>query len=160
MAPLLQELAIKVSDTLQKQHLKLATAESCTGGGLGYWLTNISGSSKWFECGFITYSDSAKVRMLGVNPLTIKAYGAVSAEAAREMAEGALKNSEADISIAITGIAGPTGGTTLKPIGTVWIGWAKRGGKPDAHLAICSGDREAIRTQAMEKALMKLVEIV
>lgn len=153
----ISELAQQLGATLLKQHLKVATAESCTGGGLSYWITSVPGSSDWFDCGLVTYSDAAKAALLGVNPLTIKAYGAVSEQTAREMAEGALVKSTADLTLSITGIAGPTGGTTFKPVGTVWIAVAKRLGSVQADMHFFSGDREAVRLQAIETSLRKLI---
>lgn len=154
------ELAKEMGAALEKQGLKLATAESCTGGGLSYFITSIPGSSNWFDCGFVTYSDAAKTEMLGVNSSTIKAYGAVSDNTAREMAEGALLKSKADIGLAITGIAGPTGGSPLKPVGTVWIALAKRNSQTLIEVHLFFGDRESIRLQAIEISLRKILAIV
>src|SRR3990167_3251020 len=119
MTDAIAKLAIATGIALKKHHLTLATAESCTGGGLSYWLTSVPHSSQWFERGFITYSNAAKIELLQVNPATLETFGAVSEPTAREMAEGALKHSQAKLSIAITGTAGPDGGTALKPVGTV-----------------------------------------
>lgn len=154
----LKTLVLETSKKLSEHHLKLVTAESCTGGGLSYWLTSVPGSSAWFERGFVTYCNTAKIEMLNVNPVTIEKFGAVSEETACEMSQGALKNSQADMSIAITGIAGPDGGTKEKPVGLVWIAWMKRGDKTQAEMHIFAGDRQQIRLQAMAKALEKIIE--
>ena len=154
----LEKLAIAVGQALNIQHLKLATAESCTGGGLSYWITHVPGSSAWFERGFVTYSDAAKSEMLGVNPQTIATFGAVSKETAIEMATGALQKSKADISIAITGIAGPNGGSQDKPVGTVWIAIAKRKYPTDAQSILFAGDRQLVRERTIVCALEKLLE--
>jgi nicotinamide-nucleotide amidase len=151
-------LVLKTAHALKQSHLKLVTAESCTGGGLSYWLTSIAGSSDWFDRGFVVYSNAAKIEMLGVHSKTLEELGAVSAQTAREMAEGALHHSHADISIAITGIAGPTGGTPEKPTGTVWIAWAAKGAPTEELAYLFPGDRQAIRLQAIIKALEKLLE--
>lgn len=142
---------------LKINKLILATAESCTGGGLSYLLTRIAGSSVWFDRGFVTYSNAAKLDMLDVEPLTLEQYGAVSEETAREMAEGALKKSNASISIAITGIAGPGGGTDTKPVGTVWFGLAKKDRATITRVAIFPGDREEVRLAAIETAVNELL---
>lgn len=136
-----------------KAKLTLATAESCTGGGLSYWITSQAGSSDWFDRGFITYSNDAKITMLGVHHDTINSFGAVSQETACEMALGVLKASIADISIAITGIAGPTGGSHDKPIGTVWIALGQKNKEVIAKHFLFVGDREAIRLQAIVESL-------
>lgn len=153
----LKTLVLKASKKLSDQQLKLVTAESCTGGGLSYWLTSVPGSSAWFERGFVTYCNTAKIEMLNVQPSTLEQFGAVSEETAREMAQGALINSHADISIAITGIAGPDGGTKEKPVGLIWIAWMKRNEVIKAEMNIFSGDRQQIRLQAMAKALEKII---
>jgi nicotinamide-nucleotide amidase len=152
----IKTLVLKAAQTLHQQGLTLATAESCTGGGLSYWLTSVPGSSVWFERGFITYSNQAKIDMLGVNTETLVQYGAVSEQTACEMAEGALCHSHADQSIAITGIAGPDGGSPQNPVGTVWIAAAKRHHKAQATCYLFSGDRQAIRLCAIAKALEKI----
>ncbi len=136
---------------------RLATAESCTGGGLAEVVTSIPGSSAWFERGFVTYSNDAKSEMLGVSAETLRRFGAVSEQCAREMAEGALRHSRADIGVAITGIAGPEGGSADKPVGTVWIAWAGRDRPTVVVLKNFGGDRRAIRAQAVEAALEGLL---
>lgn len=156
----LKELVLQVSDTLNQLHLKLTTAESCTGGGLSYWLTSVPGSSAWFDRGFVTYSNSAKMEMLDVNEETLATEGAVSEMAAREMAEGAYAHSEAELSIAITGIAGPDGGIHEKPVGTVWIAWTIQNKSTYCKSFLFTGDRQQIRIQAMASALEQLLELL
>jgi len=160
MIDTVKSLVLATAQVLKQNHLTLVTAESCTGGGLSYWLTSMPGSSDWFERGFVTYSNAAKVEMLGVNPKTIEEFGAVSAQTVREMAEGALHHSHADISIAITGVAGPAGGSPEKPVGTVWIAWAKKSTATQELVQLFPGDRQTIRLHAIAKALEKLLEIV
>lgn len=155
----LEALVQEVGKKLKKDGHILSVAESCTGGGLGYWISSMDGSSLWFERGFITYSDAAKIELLGVNPATLQTHGAVSEETVREMAEGALAKSYADISLAITGIAGPSGGTTQKPIGTVWIGMARRNHPTQAKYYQFTGSRQAVRRQAIENALAQLLTL-
>lgn len=154
MTATLIKLAEEIGLLLKKRQLTLTTAESCTGGGLSYFITHIAGSSAWFDRGFVTYSNQAKIDLLGVQPHTLDTFGAVSEETANEMAKGALARSQTDFAVAITGIAGPLGGQEGKPVGTVWIAWALR--RPPfvtAKKYSFSGNRHSIRTQAMEKAL-------
>ena len=141
----------------RQRRLLLATAESCTGGWVAQVITHTAGSSAWFDRGFVTYSNEAKVGMLGVSAETLAEFGAVSQEIAEEMAAGALKNSNAMFSLAITGIAGPTGGSPGKPVGTVCFAWCRRGDKADAETRHFAGDREAIRRQAVVHALQGLL---
>jgi nicotinamide-nucleotide amidase len=141
-----------------QRRLLLTTAESCTGGWVAQVITHTAGSSEWFERGFVTYSNEAKVGMLGVRPETLDKFGAVSLETAAEMAAGALDNSNALISLAITGIAGPTGGSPGKPVGTVCFAWCRVGEAAVAEAAVFSGDREAIRRQAVVHALRGLLQ--
>jgi len=149
----LEQLALKVSETLKNSGARLVTAESCTGGGLSYLITSIAGCSLWFDRGFVTYSNSAKETCLGVGKKTLAEFGAVSEETVRAMAEGALRLSEADISIAITGIAGPDGGTQEKPVGTVWIASSRAGRGTRAEKYLFSGDRASVREQSIRAAL-------
>ena len=141
----------------RQRRLLLATAESCTGGWAAQVITHTAGSSAWFDRGFVTYSNEAKVQMLGVRPATLENFGAVSLETAAEMAAGALKNSNALISLSITGIAGPTGGSPGKPVGTVCFAWCRVGEAAVAETVTFAGDREAIRRQAVIYALRGLV---
>jgi len=135
----------------------LATAESCTGGWVAQVVTHTAGSSAWFERGFVTYANDAKVEMLGVSRETLAAHGAVSPETAAEMAAGALENSKAMISLAITGIAGPTGGSPDKPVGTVCFAWCSRGNPAETARRQFAGDRETVRRQAVVFALEGLL---
>ena len=149
----MESLITNLATHLTTREWKLTTAESCTGGGVAYFLTNLSGSSDWFERGFVTYSNTAKEEMLGVNHTTLITSGAVSSETAREMAEGALEHSEAQISVAITGIAGPTGGTPEKPVGTVWFAWASIAHDTITKMEKLNGNRTEIREQAIRIAI-------
>jgi nicotinamide-nucleotide amidase len=135
----------------------LATAESCTGGWVAEAVTAISGSSSWFDRGFVTYSNEAKREMLGVNALTLDRHGAVSEETAREMAKGALERSRATIAVSVTGIAGPTGGSDAKPVGMVCFSWAtKQGARSETRRF--QGDRESVRRQSVIRALEGVLE--
>lgn len=136
------------------------TAESCTGGWVAQVVTSVAGSSDWFERGFVTYSNDAKREVLGVSGETLKRRGAVSEETAREMAKGALANSKATIALAITGIAGPAGGSAAKPVGTVCFGWARKRGLPVTERRVFTGDREAVRRQSVVHALEKVLELL
>jgi len=150
----------QISEKLKSHHWKLVTAESCTGGGLAYHLTQIPGSSAWYERGFVTYSNDAKEQLLQVKNQTLVQHGAVSAETASEMAVGALQNSQAQLSISITGIAGPDGGTKEKPVGTVWFGWAGKYIKTETEMQLFEGDRTSIREQAIQFALAKIITLL
>ena len=122
----LQDLARRVGERLREHGLYLTAAESCTGGWICQEITSVAGSSAWFERGFVTYSNTAKQQLLGVKIATLEAHGAVSREVVLEMARGALANSQAQVAVAVTGVAGPDGGSEAKPVGTVWIAWARR----------------------------------
>ncbi len=152
-------LAAQVGEMLSSRGLMLATAESCTGGGVAEAITEIPGSSEWFERGFITYANRAKVEMLGVSEDTLRLHGAVSEAVVREMAEGALRHSPAHISLAVSGIAGPGGGTPEKPVGTVFFAWSVRNGETIASRHLLSGNRAEIRAQSVRIALRGLLEI-
>jgi len=145
-----------LSLALKKRQWKVVTAESCTGGGLAYWLTSLPGSSEWFDHGFITYSNASKQDLLGVNAQTLEKFGAVSEQTAREMAEGALSKGAATLSIAVTGIAGPDGGSSQKPIGTIWFAWKLVSFETEVKKILLSGDRQAIREQAILQILQHL----
>lgn len=152
----MNELVSRVADCLMDRHVRLVTAESCTGGLVAAHLTAMPGSSDWFEGAFVTYRLSAKMTMLGVNPATLERYSAVSEPVAREMAMGALNRSDAGVSVSITGVAGPGGGDVISPVGTVWFAWATR--NPDVQCIQASehrleGDRDTVREQAVEIAL-------
>ena len=152
-------LAAKLGEALTARKWQVTCAESCTGGGVGEAITRIAGSSAWFDRGFITYSNDAKVDLLGVRMETLGGPGAVSEATAREMAEGALRQSRADLSVAVTGIAGPGGATASKPVGLVWFAWATLAGEVQSRFEIFAGNRAAIREQAVREALRGLVEI-
>ncbi len=151
-----------LGEALRAKGLRLATAESCTGGMIAAACTSIAGSSDWFERGFVTYSNAAKTEMLGVDAALIAIHGAVSAEVARAMADGALVHSHADLSVAVTGVAGPGGGSRDKPVGTVWLALARKGkvgtvgGAARAELLRLQGDRSTVRTQTVAQALQRL----
>lgn len=149
-----------LGNKLKQAHLMLVTAESCTGGWIAKTVTDIAGCSDWFDCGMAAYSYEAKQALLGVRPETLTEHGAVSQETVMEMVSGALIHSGASISVAVTGIAGPTGGTSDKPVGTVWIGWKRRGGYPSARLFHFDGSREQIRRQTVAAALDGLHDLV
>lgn len=151
-------LSTTVGAVCKARRLTIATAESCTGGWAAQVITHTAGSSAWFERGFVTYANAAKTDMLGVRSITLERFGAVSIETAGEMAAGALANSSALISLAITGIAGPGGGSADKPVGTVCFGWCVRGGAPSCQRRLFAGDREAVRRQAVIHALTGLIE--
>jgi len=153
-------LARKVGERLKSGRAMLATAESCTGGWVAQALTAVPGSSEWFERGFVTYSDASKREMLGVGAVTLARHGAVSEETVREMALGTLANSHAQLSLAISGVAGPTGGTAAKPVGTVCLAWALRDGPLRAETRHYTGDRESIRKQSVVRALEGVLELL
>ena len=154
----------QLAELLIKHNKQLTVAESCTGGWLAKVLTDLSGSSAWFDRGFVTYSNQAKHEMLGVAVSTLDTYGAVSEETVTEMAMGALKNSHADFSVSVSGIAGPSGGSAEKPVGLVWFSWAVEENNDQQTLAtekqVFVGDREAVRQQAVEYALMEIIKLL
>jgi nicotinamide-nucleotide amidase len=147
-----------IAATLLARGQWLATAESCTGGMVAKLLTDVAGSSAWFERGVVVYSNAAKRELLGVPDDLLDRHGAVSGEVARAMAQGVIGQAPVDWSIAITGIAGPGGGSADKPVGTVWIGWGRREGSVEARRFHFSGDRESIRVQSADAALQGLLE--
>jgi len=152
-------LARKVGDALKARGLKLVTAESCTGGWVAMALTAIAGSSDWFERGYVSYSNEAKLEALGVAADTLRRHGAVSEETAREMAAGALARSHGQVALAITGVAGPTGGSADKPVGTVCFAWAD-GSKILSETRRFDGDRESVRRQSVVRALQGVLELL
>ena len=154
----IEALVPALADALRRARLKMVTAESCTGGLIAAACTTIAGSSDWFERGFVTYSNEAKTEMLGVAPALIIAHGAVSEPVARAMAEGAIARSHAQLGVAVTGIAGPGGGSPGKPVGTVWLAWSRAGGATRTELLQLHGDRHAIRTQTVQHALRRLLD--
>ena len=156
----LEELAAQVGTRLGELGLMLATAESCTGGGVAAAVTAVAGSSGWFERGFVTYSNAAKESMLGVAASTLATHGAVSEAVALEMAAGALRNSRAQVALSITGVAGPGGGTPAKPVGTVCFGWVRADGVRKVQTRLLPGDRAAVRAQSVVYALTELLAIL
>ena len=156
----LQALAEDVGARLRAARQMLVTAESCTGGWIAKTVTDIAGSSDWFDCGLAAYSYEAKQALLSVNPHTLETHGAVSRETVIEMVSGALVHSGAGVAVAVTGIAGPGGGTADKPVGTVWLAWKRRGGYPRAELFQFDGDREAVRRKTVAAALRGLASLV
>jgi nicotinamide-nucleotide amidase len=156
----LEALAAALGPALKRRGWMLATAESCTGGWVATTVTAISGSSDWFERGFVTYTNDAKRELLGVPAATLETHGAVSAESAAAMAQGALHHSHAQVAVAITGVAGPTGGSALKPVGTVWFGFATvQPATVVTRLRRFAGDRHAVRARAVEFALRGLLAL-
>ncbi|MBU1395335.1 MAG: CinA family protein [Gammaproteobacteria bacterium] len=156
----LLQLAAELSGKLIARGWMLATAESCTGGWAGQLLTSLPGSSHWYERGFITYANAAKIEMLGVPEETLATHGAVSEETACAMATGALAHSHAQATLAISGIAGPGGGTPQKPVGLVCYGWALADGTLMSSICRLDGDREEIRSRAVAAALRGLIELI
>jgi len=156
----LYDLALAVGTALKSRALMLATAESCTGGGVGAAITAVAGSSEWYERGFITYTYISKREMLGVKVETLDKYGAVSEPTVKEMALGALAASHAQVAVAVSGTAGPAGGTPEKPVGTVCLAWALRNHEPVAETLHFSGDREAVRRQSVERALDGVLKLL
>ncbi|KAB7763869.1 MULTISPECIES: CinA family protein [Xanthomonas] len=152
---LLQQ-ATALSDRLRTARERLVTAESCSGGWIAKVMTDVAGSSAWFDCGIVAYSYEAKQALLGVRPQTLEHHGAVSRETVIEMVSGALVNSGASVAVAVTGIAGPGGGSADKPVGSVWLGWKRRGGYASAQLFQFPGDRDAVRRQTVAAALRGL----
>ncbi|MCW5671309.1 MAG: CinA family protein [Hydrogenophaga sp.] len=150
-------LVEQLANALKSRGLMLATAESCTGGLIAGACTEVSGSSDWFERGFVTYSNAAKHGLLGVPALLIEQHGAVSEPVARAMASGALAHSPAQLAVAVTGVAGPTGGSPDKPVGTVWFGWATPEGVFTEHQRF-DGDRAAVRQATVRHALAGLLQ--
>jgi nicotinamide-nucleotide amidase len=149
----LRDLASSLGEQLAAKRLTLCTAESCTGGWIAKTVTDIPGSSAWFDCGMAAYSYEAKQALLGVRPETLEHFGAVSRETVIEMVSGALVHSGAGIAVAVTGIAGPGGGSEDKPVGTVWVAWKRRGGYARAQVFHFDGDRDAVRRQTVAAAL-------
>lgn len=153
----LEDLSAAVGQALLERKLMLACAESCTGGWVSEVVTATGGSSQWFERGFVTYSNAAKQELLGVKADTLRQHGAVSEAVAGEMAAGALARSHAQVALAISGVAGPSGGSPDKPVGTVCFAWVLRGGTPTTETQHFSGDREAVRRQSVHHALRGLL---
>jgi len=156
----LEALAAELGAVLLQRGWKLATAESCTGGWAAQAATAVAGSSAWFERGFVTYSNEAKAEMLGVSTETLDAFGAVSEETAAEMAQGALTHSRAQAAFAITGVAGPSGGSPEKPVGSVCFAWARAGAGVVTARQQFSGDRRQVRAQSVELALRNMLALM
>ena len=156
----LQAIAVRTGARLRENRHMLVTAESCTGGWIAKVVTDVAGSSEWFDCGMAVYSYEAKQALLAVRPQTLEEHGAVSRETAIEMVSGALVHSGATVAVAVTGIAGPGGGTADKPVGTVWIAWKRRGGYPQAELFHFHGDRDAVRRRTVAEALRGLERLL
>jgi nicotinamide-nucleotide amidase len=156
----LYRLAARLGRALKRQGLMIATAESCTGGWIGQAITMVPGSSDWFERGFITYTYISKREMLGVSGQTLARHGAVSEQVVREMARGALARSHAQVAVAISGVAGPGGGTPEKPVGTVCLAWAMKRGKLVVETKRFRGDRDAVRRRSVAHALRGALKIV
>jgi nicotinamide-nucleotide amidase len=156
----IQSLAADCAERLRGQGLRLAVAESCTGGWLAKVLTDLPGSSDWFDRGYVTYSNAAKQSMLGVDAATLRDHGAVSEATVAEMAGGVLRESGADLALAVSGIAGPGGGSPAKPVGTVCFAWQRRGAEPRVGRERFDGDRAAVRRQSVAYLLARLQEML
>jgi nicotinamide-nucleotide amidase len=155
--PLIDSAAARLGRVLEHLGQRVSTAESCTGGGIAEAITRVAGSSQWFETGFVTYANSSKARWLGVEPATLEAHGAVSEPVVLAMAAGAKAAAEADMAVAVSGIAGPDGGSAEKPVGTVWLGWALSDGRVISECKRFQGGRREVRAQTVLHALERLV---
>lgn len=153
----IDDLAARLGAVLVARDWKAATAESCTGGGIAEAITRIPGSSAWFDQGFVTYSNAAKHTQLGVPEETLDQHGAVSAATVEAMATGAITHSRADVAVAVSGVAGPHGGTPTRPVGTVWLAWARRGAPPEAQAVHLPGERAQVREASVRRALEGLI---
>ena len=156
----LYRLAVRVGRALKRRELMIATAESCTGGWIGQAITMVPGSSEWFERGFITYTYISKREMLGVKSASLAKHGAVSEQVVREMAQGALGRSHAQISVAVSGVAGPSGGTREKPVGTVCFAWSRKGGRVRLETRRFRGDRDTVRKRCVAHALRGVLSML
>jgi len=157
----LYSLSFPLGNELTKQKKRLVLAESCTGGGLAAILTDLQGASAWFDRAYVVYNNEAKMEMLAVSKSTLETYGAVSAQTAKEMAQGALLSSHTDLSLSITGIAGPRGGSPEKPVGTVWFALAQRDQSCETReMQFDGGGRQAVRLKSIQFALQWLLEVV
>jgi nicotinamide-nucleotide amidase len=153
-------MAQEMGKVARRHGIFVATAESCTGGGIAAAITRIPGSAKWFDRGFVTYHNLAKHQMLGVRQETLHKHGAVSEEVAREMAAGALRRSQATVTVAVTGIAGPGGGTRAKPVGTVWFAWAAKNNAVQSRMFRFRGDRFEVQRQTIAMALQGIIDLL
>jgi len=158
--PDIKQTALKLSETLSSKKMVLSAAESCTGGWIAKSVTDIDGSSQWFDCSIVTYSNQSKINLLGVKSETLDDHGAVSQPVVKEMVLGLLDRSNAGIGVSVSGIAGPGGGTNNKPVGTVWIAWAKPGQLIESIKYQFEGDREQVRIQAVDAAMHGVVRIL
>jgi nicotinamide-nucleotide amidase len=156
----MEQLAARIGKRLKASRAMLVTAESCTGGWVAQAVTAVAGSSDWFERGFVTYSNDAKRELLGVRADTLARHGAVSEETAREMASGALRQSKGSLSVAVTGIAGPGGGTAAKPVGTVCFAWERKNGPRHTETRRFAGNRESVRKQSVIHALKGVLKLL
>lgn len=156
----IEQMAVSLGQCLLDRGIMLATAESCTGGWIAQLVTGVAGSSAWFDRGFVTYSNLAKQEMLGVSGATLAAHGAVSEPVVTEMATGALARSQAKVAVAVSGIAGPGGGSVEKPVGTVFLAWVLAGKAPVVQRVQLAGDREEVRRQTVRIALERLLELL
>lgn len=156
----LENIARSLGELLSKQGRFMATAESCTGGWIAQTATAIPGSSQWFDRGYVTYSNRAKMEVLGVSESILATYGAVSEQTAAAMAAGAITAAGVHVSVAVTGVAGPDGGSEKKPVGTVWFGWCLAGARPVTRVVQFDGDRHSVRCQTVAVALTGLLDIV
>ena len=157
---ILYKLAARVGKLLKARKLMLVTAESCTGGGVGEAVTRVPGSSDWYERGFITYTYISKRELLGIKRKTLDKFGAVSEQTTREMAAGALKNSHAQVAVAVSGTAGPSGGTPDKPVGTICLAWCLKNGAMVSETRRFNGNRQTIRRKAVMRALQGVLEML
>jgi nicotinamide-nucleotide amidase len=156
----LNDLSMRLGRRLAASGLALVTAESCTGGWIAKCVTDVAGSSGWLDRGFVTYSNAAKQDVLGVQPGTLSVFGAVSEATAKEMALGALARSAAQVAVAVSGIAGPGGGSILKPVGTVCLAWALPGRLVSTETQVFDGDRESVRRQTVTRAMARLIDLL
>lgn len=153
-------LSSRLGDLLLSRNLFLTVAESCTGGWLGQSITSVEGSSRWFGFGFVTYSNEAKNKILGVSQKTLRSYGAVSEQVVEEMVSGAILKSDANLGVAISGIAGPEGGSGVRPVGTVCFSWMMKGSEPESSTEFFYGDRNQVRKSSVERALLGTINII
>lgn len=156
----IESLSTQLGSQLASRGHFVTAAESCTGGGIAKAITEIAGSSQWFSYGFVTYGNNAKQQLLGVPEGLLAEYGAVSQPVVEAMVSGALREASADIAVAVSGVAGPGGGSPEKPVGTVWISWKKSENPPVSTCFLFEGDRKSIRNQTVEKSLQGLIEIL
>ncbi|HEB28279.1 MAG TPA: CinA family protein [Porticoccus sp.] len=156
----IKDLSTQLGELLLSRQFTVTCAESCTGGGIASAITDIAGSSQWFHAGFVTYANDFKRQLLRVSPETLVSEGAVSGAVVRQMAEGALMATGADIAVAVSGVAGPDGGTEDKPVGMVWFAWAMKNSVVTTLCVQFKGDRAAVRQAAVEQALIGLIEVL